>query len=92
MIIFTLVVFYIFKKRIISSLQEMAQFATLVEQGNYDQRLNDKSTNETGILARALNKMASSIAQNITQREQEMVEFRKLSSAVEQSSSVVIKA
>ncbi|MCP4257580.1 MAG: PAS domain S-box protein [Planctomycetes bacterium] len=89
-VIFTAGAYFLLKRRVITPLLEMADFTGHIKQGDYGHRLNERRSDEPGMLARAFNQMTTAIAQNIAQRERREAELRKLNSAVEQSPSTVI--
>jgi PAS domain S-box-containing protein len=89
-VIFTGGAYFLLKRRVIMPLHEMAEFAGYIRQGDYEHRLQERRSDEPGMLARAFNQMAAAIAQNIAQRERREAELRKLTSAVEQSPSTVM--
>lgn len=89
-VIFTGGAYFLLKHRVITPLHEMSEFAGYIKQGDYGHRLNERRSDEPGMLARAFNQMSTAIAQNIAQRERREAELRKLNSAVEQSPSTVV--
>ena len=74
--IFTLGAYVLLKRRVITPLHEMAAFAGYVKQGDYAHRLDERRSDEPGVLARAFNQMTVAIRDDVTKQRQAQADIQ----------------
>ncbi|MHC4414909.1 MAG: response regulator [Planctomycetota bacterium] len=78
------------RRLVIAPVQRLAAGARRVDRGDYATTVDIATDDEMGDLAGAFNRMTASIRQDIEDRRKAADELRKLTRAVEQSSSIVV--
>ncbi len=68
-IFFSIYVFFIFKKRIITPLSTLGKDARLIQEGNYSHRIEHEHNDEIGVLVDSISTMSNTLTETLRSRE-----------------------